>query len=528
MPNRVNYAGFIIAGLGFFLTRFTVTLALYEDPVRFFLAGFTPLALGLGLAAFGVALAVSDAAPSTVRTVALWAVIGAGTMLLLALLTLFGSGGGQLPAIETVRSRAYLSNFLIGGSIGGTLTGLYASRNRRQRTELERQANRLEVLNRLIRHEVLNAATIIRGYADEAVDWDTDARAIIRRQADEIEATVNDVKHLARSARPELAVGSSIALTDQLRASQTAIQDGYPEVVVSVPDDSELVVRADQQLSALFEQLFEWAIVRGTDTAQEIEVEVESIDESARIDIRAPGVSLTDRTQALLETGEITQYDDPSTGFEANIARLLVERYDGSIEVTAENGGTVISTYLPLAPEATPEQFTMPGEVSGIRPALPHMAVTFVAAMIAGVFWGVGSEFFGGSVAFIGVFYGTASPVVGWFTHQFHSAVFGFIYAGWLSLLPARYRHHVGMYVAVGIAWGLALWIAAAGVIAPIWLRLLGIEASIPNLSFSLFVAHVVWGITLGLLTVFGYRYVVPRMANPNFITAAANSNSAQ
>ncbi|MFP4626777.1 MAG: hypothetical protein ACLFNI_09335 [Natronomonas sp.] len=36
MSYRVHYSGLVIAGIGFFLTRFTVTLALYEDPVHFY------------------------------------------------------------------------------------------------------------------------------------------------------------------------------------------------------------------------------------------------------------------------------------------------------------------------------------------------------------------------------------------------------------------------------------------------------------------------------------------------------------
>jgi hypothetical protein len=42
MESRLNYSGFVVAGLAFFLTRFTVTLAL-EDTVQFYLAGVVPL-----------------------------------------------------------------------------------------------------------------------------------------------------------------------------------------------------------------------------------------------------------------------------------------------------------------------------------------------------------------------------------------------------------------------------------------------------------------------------------------------------
>jgi hypothetical protein len=123
MPSRVNYSGLVIAGVGFFLTRFTVSLALYEDPIRFYLAGVVPLVLGLGLAAFGVALTVADVDAALVRTTALWCVIGAGTMFVFVVLTLLGSTAGSMPNLEAVRSQVYLSNFLIGGSIAARLPG---------------------------------------------------------------------------------------------------------------------------------------------------------------------------------------------------------------------------------------------------------------------------------------------------------------------------------------------------------------------------------------------------------------------
>lgn len=511
MWRRVNFSGLLIAGLGFFLTRFTVTLALYEDPVRFFLAGIIPLTLGLGLAAFGVALAVADIDAGTVRTVAIWAVIGAGTMLVLALLTLFGSSGGEMPALATVRSRAYLSNFLIGGSVGGTLTGLYASRNRQHRSELQQQANRLEVLNRLLRHEVLNALTVIRGNATRAIDGESGAGQIIHQYTEDIEETINQVKYLARSARADEFADTSVSLLEQLQSSIQTTQDRYPEAAITLEtEDSAVAVRADDRLEQLFNRLFERVIAQAPDQALEIEVAVTTREDQARVTMDLDGELLSEDEQALLETGDIPQFDDPSTGFRLNIARLLLERYRGTIEVSAEGGRTTIDIQLPRAGADGREQQAIPSGVSGIRPALPHLVVTLLAAIIAGVVYGIGSELLGGSVAGIGVFYGTASPVVGWITHQFHSAVFGFLYAGWLSLLPAKYRDNVPVYVAIGLAWGLALWSGAAGVIAPIWLRLLGIPATIPNLTLNLLVAHVSWGLSLGLLTALGYRHLVP------------------
>ena len=231
---RVNYSGLVIAGVGFFLTRFTVTLAVYEDPTRFYLAGVVPLVLGLGLAAFGVALAVVDVEPSLVRTTAVWCVVGTVGMLVLVVLTLLGSTTGTLPDLATVRSQAYLSNFLVGGSVGGTLTGLYAARDRRQRGELRHQANRLEVLNRLLRHEVLNALTAIRGYATLADGGDPQARGVIEEYAGAIEATIEEVKYLTRSARLSEGRSGPVDVGRCLAGSVETVRGAHPDASVTV------------------------------------------------------------------------------------------------------------------------------------------------------------------------------------------------------------------------------------------------------------------------------------------------------
>jgi hypothetical protein len=129
--------------------------------------------------------------------------------------------------------------------------------------------------------------------------------------------------------------------------------------------------------------------------------------------------------------------------------------------------------------------------------------------VLAGVVYGIVSETLGGSISAIGVFYGTASPIVGWLTHEFHSVVFGFMFLAIISVLPAAYRNNPTAFGFVGLGWGVLLWIVAAGIIAPIWLQLIGIPASIPNLSIRLLVNHVAWGLSLGLLTAAGSRFIV-------------------
>jgi two-component system OmpR family sensor kinase len=517
MGTRLNYSGFIVAGVGFFLTRFTVTLAIYDDPARFYMAGIVPLVLGLGLAAFGVALAVADFRASFVRTTALWCVLGVGMMSVLVILTLLGSTPDGMPDLATVRSQTYLSNFLIGGGVGGTLTGLYASHNRRQRSELRHQANRLEVLNRLLRHEVLNALTAIRGYA--GFGGSEDSKAVIESKADSIEQTIEEVKYLTENARRNEGSITSIDIESHFHDSVQTVRDRYPDANISISTETpsgELSVLANDRLVHVFTNLLENAVTYSMDDEPAVDAHLTATATTVRVSVSDLGPGLPESQQDLLETGEIERFDNPESGYGLNIVRLLVESYNGSIETDVDQNGTTITVVLPRVDIEGPRIRSDPTSPMSVRPAAPQLLVTLLAALVAGVFYGLASRSLGGSIAGIGVFYGATDPVVGWLTHQFHSVVFGFVFASFVSFAPERYRNQILVYVAIGIGWALCLWAFAAGVIAPIWLRLLGISASIPNLSGTLLVSHLVWGGVLGALTALGGTQVTPWIARLN------------
>lgn len=506
MLRHINLSGFVIAGIGFFLTRFTVTLAIYDDPFAFYLAGVIPLGLGLGLAAFGVALAVADVDRALVRTTATWCVIGFVTMLVLVLLTLVGSNPNGSLDLTAVRSQTYLSNFLIGGSVGGTLTGLYAARNRHQRRRLVGQANRLEVLNRILRHEILNAVTAIRGYAEHEPEDRDEAMDVISDRSRTIQRAVDEVKYLTRHSGDGEGADAVVDVGSCLRRGVDAVAAHHPEASIEVGDVPEgLTVQANERLERVVAELLENAIRHGHDPNPRVEVS-ESTD-TVTIRVEDGGSGLPRPQRALLESGDIDEFDDPTTGFGLNVVRLLVETYQGSIETEVDGSGTAVAVTLPRADAQAAPAAPSRVDLAHVRPAFPHLVVAFVAALLAGVAYGLVSEALGGSVAAIGVFYGIQDGVVGWLTHEFHSVVFGFMYVGILSLVVGRDRDSLGLYVAVAVAWGVLVWFVAASFVAPTWLRLLGIPASIPNFSGEILLNHLAWGLTLGVVTRIGYRY---------------------
>jgi two-component system OmpR family sensor kinase len=511
MDLKIRYSGLVIAAIGFFLTRFTVTLAVFDSPLRFVFAGLVPLTLGLGLAAFGVALAVSDVDRGLVRTTATWCVIGAGTMLVLVVLTLVGATAGGMPDLVSLRSRTYLANFLIGGAVGGTLTGLYAGRNRRQQRDLRQQTNRLEVLNRLLRHEILNSLTAIRGYAALRGDDADRATEVIDRRTDDIESTIEEVKYLTRTAGQSGGTGASVDLASCLHSAVESVREAHPDATVTlgaVPDDVR--VRANERVEQAFVHLLENAVVHSDRENPNVEVSVATTPTSVRVAVADDGPGLPADQRRLLEDGDIGSFDDPKAGFGLNVVRLLVESYRGTIETSVTETGSTVTVVLPRAAGDGAGIQSTPSDLTAVSVSGPRLLVTVGAALLAGAIMGVATELLGGAVPVIGALYGVQSPVVGWFTHEFHSVVFGFVFAGLLTAAPERFRESLPAAVGLGVGWSLLLWAGAAGVVMPIWLNLVGVQAPVPNLALTPLLTHLTWGVSIGLLVPLGFDRVTP------------------
>ena len=497
--DRLTFApsGLWIAAIGFFVTRATVTLAAYESRTQFLISGVVPLVLGLVLSAFGVALLVGSADRSFVRSVAVWTTAGTVAMSVLVALTLVGAGTD--PSAQVGRN-AILSNFLVGGAILGALTGIYAGENRRNRAELHRQANRLVTINRILRHEVLNAVAVVRGRAETLQDPDLDpidggSMGPIIRESDRIVDTIEDVKHLARSSSDGL---TPVDLGSAVEACVEDVRSEHPEVEFDLQwdGDESVEVWADGQLSHALHPLIENAAAYDDSPEPRVTVDLAVGRHLACVRITDTGPGMPDEHRETLERGTIADFDDPGAGFGTNVARLFVEGYGGAIHTDVTETGTSVEVELrrTAGDRPTPSTSRTVGTVAADR---LDLLLAVGASLVAGGAMGLFVLADAGVIPVIGALYGVSDPLVGWITHEFHSVVFGLIYLGFLSLLPEARRHRPLPRLGVAVAWSLALWIGAAGLIMPVWLTLVGIPASLPSVSLTGLASHLVWGLAL-------------------------------
>ncbi len=475
----VRLSGIALALLGFAITRALVAEAItVEAVVPFLVGGAVPLVVGLGLTAFGVVLAVGAYTREYVDTVARWGFLGALGMLLIVGITALGTmlGGATSPPFE---SGAFVANVLLGGTVGGVIIGHRSAINAHQRRELELRAALGSLLNGQLRHEVLNAVTIISGYTTllgQSTDDADFAVETIRDAADRIDRTVESSRGVVGG---QLDDEPTVLRVDELLREERAKRepsDGN-EIVFDRLDRS--YVLADQRLRLAIRKLLETESESGT---LAVEVDATTTDEwiEIRVDRNAPSEATS------TETG--SDEESPTTAFAIRTVRLLVDHFGGEVHVG--EASTVVR--LPQA---------VPGGVAATRDGVPieNASRLGAASLLAGVAMGLLYQFVTGEIPVIGALYGVGTVPVGWITHLFHSVVFGLLFAAICSRPAVSGRASGPIRESfAGAAWGGLLWLVAAGVIMPLWLRFVGIDVPLPNLSIVGLVAHVLWGVVLG------------------------------
>jgi hypothetical protein len=89
----------------------------------------------------------------------------------------------------------------------------------------------------------------------------------------------------------------------------------------------------------------------------------------------------------------------------------------------------------------------------------------------------------------------------GFTVHMAHGAVFGVVFAAILAA-PAVRENVSGLLptVGLGVAYGVVIWVVAAALLMPLWLRAVGSPAQppFPNFAVPSLLWHVVFGAVLG------------------------------
>jgi signal transduction histidine kinase len=286
----------------------------------------------LALVYAGRRLAAADLLPEGRWRVCVWALAGAA---------LFGAAMGLTLLVRSVEGRVVtepLFPVLVAveaGGLAGAVAGYYAARAHSDARRATTVSEALAFVNDLIRHDLRNDLTVIRGRADlldtDGVDTEESA-AVIAEKVEESMTRLETTGAVAEtfSGDPDLDPVDLAAVTAETvtRTERTA----DIETTTALPDRA--LVTANAGLRSVVDNLVENAAEHNDAEDPRLWIAVTRGDETVRLTVADDGPGIPDERKATL-------FDAGADGTGRSglaIVRTLVEGYGGDIRVEDRNG----------------------------------------------------------------------------------------------------------------------------------------------------------------------------------------------
>lgn len=252
----------------------------------------------------------------------------------------------------------------------GTLSGCLVSL--REVTDQRRREQRLDVLNRLLRHNIRNELNVVRGNVDLARDAVADERASRRlgTAVETVDTVVDRSEKVSRLSRLfDTDTGGTLDLADHLASDLATVRRDHPdaEIVLSLPD--RLPVEAGPTLTVAFEELVVNAVEHNDSETPRVDIAVDEAasDESVVVvTVADDGPGIDEQEYRTLAEGRETPLEHAS-GVGLWLANWVVEHNGGSLSFASTTEGTTVSVRLPRASEGAGETRATIGREKGVR-----------------------------------------------------------------------------------------------------------------------------------------------------------------
>jgi PAS domain S-box-containing protein len=234
-------------------------------------------------------------------------------------------------------------------------------------TAQEQRRRHVQVLHRIMRHNLRNDLTKLRGYVDLLVsDTQTDTReqraATLRDILDKWERMANKTQELQNILTSESALASHQSAQQIVENIQAKKEDEHTSANITITANQNIESRIPSDLEKAISELVENAIIANDTEHPSVQISVSQADERwAEVCVSDTGPGLPDMEKNLLETGEETPLSH-GQGLGLWMVRALVTRVGGSISVETSDDGSEIRLEVPTRPALEDSQ--KPGIVS--------------------------------------------------------------------------------------------------------------------------------------------------------------------
>lgn len=222
---------------------------------------------------------------------------------------------------------------------------------------LEEQRDNLDVLTRMLQHDIRNDLQLIQGHGELVKDHvETEGHSHLETMleaTDDAVALTGSARELSETMMESGPEPESLSLAPTLQSEIDSLAENYPDADVSVDGSiPEAHVVADDLLDSVFRNLLRNAIQHNDKETPAVTVSAAREGEHVTIQIadNGPGVP-DDRKESLFGKGKKGLASD-GTGIGTYLVETLVRRYGGTVRVEDnEPDGAVFVVTLPLEPD---------------------------------------------------------------------------------------------------------------------------------------------------------------------------------
>ncbi|GGL56063.1 histidine kinase N-terminal 7TM domain-containing protein [Halocalculus aciditolerans] len=220
-------------------------------------------------------------------------------------------------------------------------------------TERRLQLQRLDVLNRVLRHNVRTEMNLTYGYADLIRERTTDSE--LADYAERIEDHALELVNVADGAQAvdraldETRLGEVVPVHESVANAVARVRSRYPRATIrvhSVPRDVDAGAVLESIVHALVENAAEH-----TDAEDPIvDVEAWADDDTVTVRVLDTGPGIPEEEREVLERGRETPLEHGS-GLGLWLVSWATQTLDGSVEITENDPrGTIVTVTVPRAP----------------------------------------------------------------------------------------------------------------------------------------------------------------------------------
>jgi PAS domain S-box-containing protein len=222
-------------------------------------------------------------------------------------------------------------------------------------TAQEQRRQHVQVLHRIMRHNIRNDLTKLRGYVDlleSSTETDTREQqaATIRKILDKWERMASKTKQLQRTLTNQSDLSTYRSVGHMIADIRTKKEEEYTTASVSVTTELDTEPQVPNGLDKAISELVDNAITANTTGQPSVEIGVSKpANQWVEICVSDTGPGLPEMEASLLETGEETPLSH-GRGLGLWMVRALVTRVGGSISVETSEDGSEITLEIPTQP----------------------------------------------------------------------------------------------------------------------------------------------------------------------------------